>query len=110
MHAMVADELAPMMGAERQAIGKLHADMITKNVSKKNARLSVLLTPSSAVYMRHRTRSARIQVKACRMVGAKPLPADSLSIGPIGTNLSEFRIKIQMSSAKLRQFCPGKYE
>ena len=61
-----------------------------------------------------------VQVIACRLFGAKPLPepnAGLLSIGLLGTSFSEILIGIlsfslkkmhlQMSSAKMAAFCPG---
>ena len=83
-------------------------------------RTLMIRIPHHAAYMRRRTWSALIQVMACRLFGAKPLPepinAHLLLIEPLGTNLSENRIEIQkfsfnkmhlkMSSAKWRPFCP----
>ena len=36
-------------------------------------------SPPSATYMHHRTRSALVQVMACRLFGAKPLPEPMLA-------------------------------
>ena len=73
-----------------------------------------LISPS-ATYMRRWTGSSFVQVMACRLLGAKPLPEpmlDLMSIWPLGTNISEIWIELQtfsliemhfkMSSAKLR--------
>ena len=48
-------------------------------------------SPPSAAYMRQWTVSILVQVMACRLFGAKPLPQPILaflSIGPLGTNFS----------------------
>ena len=58
-------------------------------------------SPHSAAYMRKWIGSALVQIKACRLFGAKPLPesnADFLLIWSLGTNLNEIRIKIQSFS------------
>ena len=51
----------------------------------------------SAAYMRQCTWLSLVQVMACRLFGAKPLPEPMLlylSIGPLGTRFSETRIRI----------------
>ena len=76
-------------------------------------------SPPSVAYMHLWTGSALVQIMACRMFGTKPLPeinAGLLSIGPLGTHLSEIRIEVQhisfmkmhlkLSSVKWRPFCP----
>ena len=52
----------------------------------------------SAAYMRQWTRSALVQIMACRLFGAKPLFKPMLfffSIGPFWTNWSEIWIEMQ---------------
>ena len=97
---------------------------LQKNNSEKlicgHTSLSSLKTsPPSAAYMRRWTGSALIQIMACLLFSAKPLPEPMLflSIGPLRKNLSEILIEIKifsfmkihlkMSSAKWRPFCPG---
>ena len=41
--------------------------------------LSFNLSPPSAAYMRQSTQQALVQVKACRLFGAKPLPETMLT-------------------------------
>ena len=71
---------------------------------EQHSLLSFDSSPHSAAYMRQWTGSALIQIMAGRLFGAKPLNtwtnADSLSIGPLGTNLSEIRIEILTFSFK----------
>ena len=61
-------------------------------------------SPPSAAYMCRRTRSALVQVMACRLFNAKSLPEPmltyKLSIGPFGTNYGEILIKIPIFSFK----------
>ena len=76
----------------------------------------------SAAYMRQWTDYSFVQVMACHLIGAKPLPEPmpTLSIGPLGTNFSEIQIKMQnfpfrkmnlkLLSGKWQPFCPGKDE
>ena len=77
-------------------------------------------SPPSAAYMRQSIWSALVQIMAFRLFGTKPLfwtNVGLVSTGPLGTNLSEFVIKIQnfsfmkmhlkISPAKWRPFCPG---
>ena len=55
-------------------------------------------SPTSATYMCWWTRWALIQVMACSLFGAKPLPKSMLSffsVGPLRANLNEIRTEIQ---------------
>ena len=52
----------------------------------------------SVAYMRRWIGSALVQAMACRLFGAKPLLGPVLSIGPLGTNLSEIWVEIQNCS------------
>ena len=72
------------------------------------------LSPLSAAYMHRWIGSALVQVMACCLFGTKQIPEP---IGLLGTNFSKIWIGIlsfsfkemclNMSSAKLRPFCPG---
>ena len=83
--------------------------------------LRVDACPPSAAYMRYWIGSALVQVMACRLFGAKPLPEPMLTycqLDPYEQN--KIGIKVQyfsftkmhsiMSSAKWRPFCPGRDE
>ena len=63
----------------------------------------------SAAYMSRWTGLALVQVMACRLFGAKPLPEPMLSychMDPLVTNLCEIRIKIQnLSFTKCTSKC-----
>ena len=67
-------------------------------------------SPPNAAYMRQWIESALVQIMACRLFGTKPL---SKSIGPSGTNLSEFvllkyknfHIRKCISTYRLRTGC-----
>ena len=59
-------------------------------------------TPSDA-YMRHWSGSTLVQVMACRLLGAKPLPEPMLAyclLSSLGTNFNEILIEIQPFSFK----------
>ena len=82
--------------------------------------VSFISSPLSAAYMRRGTGSAMAQIMACRLDGAKPLSkpiADMLSFGTQETQFNEIsfeshlfsfkKMRLKMSSAKWRPFCPG---
>ena len=75
---------------------------------------------NGAAYMRQGIVSALVQVMACRLFGAKPLPWAMLNycqLDPLETNVGEIRIQIQnfsstkmylkMAWAEWRLFGPG---
>ena len=68
-------------------------------------RFMINSSTNAAAYMRQGIVSALVQVMACRLYGAKPLPIAMLcycELDPIGTNVGEIRIRIQsFSSTKI---------
>ena len=67
-------------------------------------------TPPSATYMRHWTRSALVQIMACRLFGAKPLPEPMLTFREIRLkfqNFSYMKMHLKMLCAKWRPFFQG---
>ena len=58
-------------------------------------RVSFNSSPPSATYMRQWSRSVLVQIVTFHLFGAKPLSEGKLGCGHLGTNFSEFSIKIQ---------------
>ena len=65
-----------------------------------DSKIPALFKPLCTLYMRRWTGSALVQVMACHLFGAKPLPAGLLSSGLLGTNFNEIRIGILSFSFK----------
>ena len=76
-------------------------------------------SPPCAAYMRQWLRSALVQIKACRLFGAKPLPKPMLGYCQVDpceqtswnfNTLQTFpftKMHLEILSAKWRPFCPG---
>ena len=75
-----------------QSVKQNHISEITSRSPREKWVDSSLL---SAAYMRQWTRSSLVQVMACRLLGAKPLPKPMLTYCHLWTNFNEIRIKIQ---------------
>ena len=64
----------------------------------------------SAAYMRQWIESALVQIMACRLFGAKPLPEPMLAycqLDPWEQNFSFMKIHLRISSVKFQPFCHG---